>query len=252
MPRPLRILFCGAYYHVINRGRNKQVICHDDKDFETFKYVLRTSAESSSVEVIAYSLMSNHYHLVVKTPKGNLPDFMRQVNSVYTQKYNKRYGGDGSIFKGRYKSILAQDGAYVLKLIHYTHNNPVRAGIVKDCKDYKYSSHNNYLKGEERYWLKFKNTLRTHWKNEINLIGKYKEFMSKSDKEIDAFCENKRIKGLKSMIYGDEEFIDRIKINYLENKHYVGELPRPEVNKKEGGVKAGLEDTYWIKKMKIY
>ncbi len=90
MARSVRILFEGAYYHVINRGQGKRDIYRDKKDYHTFLNVLSYACKIYNVEVIAYCLMSNHYHLLINTPDANLSDFMRQLNGVYTQTFNQR------------------------------------------------------------------------------------------------------------------------------------------------------------------
>ena len=79
----------------------------------------------------AYCLMPSHYHLLIQTPDANLSRCMRHINGVYTQRYNARNGCDGTLFRGRYKSILVEEDAYLLELVRYIHRNPLRAGIMK-------------------------------------------------------------------------------------------------------------------------
>jgi putative transposase len=138
MARPARIIFEGAYYHVINRGQAKRKVYLDKKDYKAFLNVLSDACQIYGVDIIAYCLMGNHYHLLVKTPNANLSDFMRQLNGVYTQIFNRRYKRDGSLFKGRYKANVVQEGSYLLRLIRYIHRNPVRAKMRRRCEDYVY------------------------------------------------------------------------------------------------------------------
>ena len=123
MVRQIRILFEGAYYHVLNRGQGKRDIFLDDNDYKTFLRIIKETCELHEVTIVSYCLMPNHYHLLVHTPHANLPDFMRQLNGVYTQNFNRRYKHDGPLFKGRYKAIVVQEGSYLLQLIRYFHNN---------------------------------------------------------------------------------------------------------------------------------
>ena len=90
MARQLRILFEGANYHIINRGQSKREIFLEDKDYKIFIDILRECCERYKVKIGAYCLMNNHYHLLVHTPDANLSQFMRQVNGLYTQRFNKK------------------------------------------------------------------------------------------------------------------------------------------------------------------
>ena len=170
--------------------------------------------------------MSNHYHLLVHTPNANLSDFMRQVNGVYTQIFNKRYEHDGPLFKGRYKAIVAQEGSYLLRLIRYSHNNPVKAGVVKKNSDYAFSSHNNFIKQEENEWLKFLDLLKIQFKGQKDLKKAYIDFMKKNDDELEEFLQDKSKKAVRAIIFGDETYMDDVKMKYLHGQHMSGEIPQ--------------------------
>ena len=100
MARPLRIEYPGAWYHVMNRGRRGEEIFSDKKDYEAFVVLLRETGEMFDFQVSTYCLMSNHYHLLVRTPSGVLP-CDEQINGVDTQRYNRYHKVDGQLFKGR-------------------------------------------------------------------------------------------------------------------------------------------------------
>jgi len=87
----------------MNRGRRSEEVFSGHKDFKTFIALLKESAELWGVNVSAYCLMTNHYHLLIQTPQGNLSRYMRHLNGVYTQRYNRAHGCDGQLFRGRYK-----------------------------------------------------------------------------------------------------------------------------------------------------
>ncbi|VAX35234.1 hypothetical protein MNBD_UNCLBAC01-1692 [hydrothermal vent metagenome] len=246
MSRQARIIYEGAYYHVINRGQAKRKIYLDKADYKTFLNVLRNACEVYGVRIVAYCLMGNHYHILVHTPDANLPDFMRQLNGVYTQIFNQRHKGDGSLFKGRYKANVVQEGAYLLRLIRYIHLNPVKAKIVEKCADYAYSSHDCYVKGVENNWLRYKGLLRSQLKGKGRLLERYEEYMKMEDAELDEYLNVKKRKTIEAIILGDEEFKDQIKEKYLHEKRMYGEIPQAKRIRTEIVVKKIKEEVLKI------
>ena len=144
MSRPLRIEYPDAWYHVMKRGRRGENIFTYRKDFETFIQLLQESVELWHIRTGAYCLLSNHYHILVQTPLANLSRFMRHLNGVYTQRYNRVHHYDGQLFSGRYKAILVEEDDYLLELVLYIHNNPLRAGMVDEIDQYVWSNHLSY------------------------------------------------------------------------------------------------------------
>lgn len=141
MARPMRIEFNGAVYHITSRGNERKKIFWDDKDRELFLARLGQVHERFHWVVHAYVLMSNHYHLLVETPKANLSRGMRQLNGVYTQEFNRRHGRVGHLLQGRFKSILVEEDNYLLEVSRYIILNPVRAGMVERPEEYRWSSY---------------------------------------------------------------------------------------------------------------
>ena len=84
------------------------------------------------IRVHAYSLMPNHYHLLLETPRGNLSRALRHLDGIYTQRYNRAHGSDGTLFRGRYKAILIDKDSYLLQVVRYIHLNPVQSKIVRE------------------------------------------------------------------------------------------------------------------------
>ncbi len=144
MSRPLRIDYPGAWHHVMNRSRKGTILYHDEEDFLLFLSLVRETSAMYHMNVSSYCLMSNHYHLLVQTEEGNLTRCMRHINGIYTQKYNIRHKCDGTLFRGRYKSVLVQADSYLLELVRYIHMNPVKADLVDTPDTYKWSSHIGY------------------------------------------------------------------------------------------------------------
>ena len=148
MARPLRIEFENALYHVTSRGDGQEDIYMDDEDRLDYLGVLAEVCERFNWVLQAYCLMSNHYHLLIETPDSNLSKGMRQLNGVYTQRFNRKHQRVGHVFQGRYKAILVEKDAYLLELARYMVLNPVRAQMVRSAKDWPWSSFCNVL---ERY-----------------------------------------------------------------------------------------------------
>src|ERR687896_1982709 len=116
MARPLRIEFSGAIYHVTSRGNAREDIWLDDTDRAMFLGVLAKVISRFNWRCHAYCLMDNHYHLLIETLEPNLSKGMRQLNGVYTQRFNRRHGRVGHVFQGRYKAILVERDSYLKEL----------------------------------------------------------------------------------------------------------------------------------------
>lgn len=156
MPRPLRLEFEDAFYHVMSRGRGRQAIFHGHEYYHAFLDCLAQAHERFGAEVHAYCLMGNHYHLLIKTPFANLSRVMRQINGVYTQRYNRLKHTDGPLFRGRYKAIVVDADAYLLQVTRYIHRNPIetQSPLAKTLEHYPWSSYPAYLgKTEAPTWL---------------------------------------------------------------------------------------------------
>jgi len=141
MARPLRLELAGGLYHVTSRGDGREDIYLDDSDREVWLEVFAQVCARFNWVCHAWCQMSNHYHLVIETPEANLAEGMRQLNGVYTQRFNRRHGRVGHVFQGRYKAILVERDAYLLELARYVALNPVRAGMVVGPQDWPWSSY---------------------------------------------------------------------------------------------------------------
>lgn len=158
MARPLRLELAGGLYHVTSRGNGRQDIYLDDGDRQNWLDLLGETCSRFNWACHAYCLMTNHYHIVIETIEGNLSQGMRQLNGVYTQRFDRRHSRVGHIFQGRYKAILVDKDSHLLELARYVVLNPVRAGMANDAADWQWSS---YLATIGRtvppQWL------QTHW-----------------------------------------------------------------------------------------
>ena len=129
MARPPRVDFDGAYHHVMNRGANHQLIFLDDSDRLLFLAVVAEAVSRFGLEVHAYCLMPNHYHLLVRCPNAQLSRAMKHIGQVYTQRFNRRHDRDGALFRGRFHSILVDSERYLDTVARYIHLNPVTGNM---------------------------------------------------------------------------------------------------------------------------
>lgn len=154
MARPLRLEHAGAVWHVTSRGNALQDIFLDDGDREEFLRIVARSVDVFRWTVHGYVLMSNHYHLLLDTPEPNLSRGMRQLNGIYTQRFNRRHQRVGHVFQGRFKAILVEKNTHLLELARYLALNPVRAGMVKSASGWPWSSYRATVGLAERpAWL---------------------------------------------------------------------------------------------------
>lgn len=137
IPRTYRLIENG-YYHIHNRGNNKKPIFKEIEDFLIWKQYLADYKKKYKAKIIAYVLMPNHYHLIIKC--SNLPKIIGVFNSRYAMYFNNKYELSGHLFQDRYKSRLILDEPYMITLIRYIHNNPVRAELAEEALDYEQSS----------------------------------------------------------------------------------------------------------------
>jgi putative transposase len=157
--RALRINYAGAFYHVTCRGNEQRPIYRDRTDHQTFLGQLQHSLDTYGVLLHAYVLMTNHFHLMIETPRGNLSEFMRQVNITYTGYFNRRHHRVGHLFQGRFKAIVVDADSYWLELSRYVHLNPVRlrkyeqhswSRRLQVLRSYRWSSLTGYLQWKKR------------------------------------------------------------------------------------------------------
>ena len=146
MARSIRIEYPGAFYHVMARGNRREVIFADEDDRLFFLKTLGEACAMTGWRVHAWVLMSNHYHLLIKTPEPNLVAGMKWLQNTYTRRFNLRHRLWGRLFGDRYKAVLVEgEGYYYATLLDYLHLNPVRAGLVDlerggSVLDYRWSS----------------------------------------------------------------------------------------------------------------
>ena len=221
MTRPLRIEYSGAVYHVTSRGNARNTIVADDQDRLQFLAVLEHVVKRYNWLCHAYCLMSNHYHLLIETPDANLSIGMRQLNGMYTQKYNRRHKKPGHVFQGRFKAIVVDKENYLLELCRYVVLNPVRTKAVKEPKQWPWSSYQATagLKAAPEY-------LSVEW-----IQGLFGDRKRSAQRRYRAFVEQGmdkaspwgKIQG--QVVLGDDGFTEKVK-ERLADKGQLKEIPR--------------------------
>jgi len=223
MARPLRIEYAGAFYHVTARGNERRRIYYGKADYEKFKTYLEQAEEKYGYLLHCYVLMTNHYHLVIETPMGNLSSVMHYINGSYTNYINIKKRRSGHLFQGRYKAILIDQDSYLLELSSYIHLNPVRAKLVERAEDYPYSSYSAYISKGKNEIVYRDLILGMVSKTKKDAIYNYKNFV---DRAIGAELENPLKNVYAGMILGGTRFIkealNRIKEKDLDREEISG------------------------------
>lgn len=146
MPYRLETIEPHTFYHIYNRGNNKQKIFFEQENYLYFMRLFRKYLEKYDIDLHAYCLMPNHFHLLVQTGiASNVPQMMHDMMIAYVKAINKRYDRIGHLFQNRYKIKPVQSTEYLLHLSRYIHTNPFFAKLVTVAQDWKYSSYKNYI-----------------------------------------------------------------------------------------------------------
>jgi REP element-mobilizing transposase RayT len=215
MARSLRVQFPGAWYHVMNRGASRQRFVLSPEDVAGFLRLVGDLPRRFQAEVHAYCVLSNHYHLLLRTSGANLADAMRHLDGVYTQHFHRRHGTDGALFRGRYRAIVIQAERHLAHVSRYIHLNPVEAGLAGRPEDWPHSSFRGYLDpAAAAPWL--------HTTSILSLFGsiggrqRYRRFVEEGlDRGTRDFYGRSRLRP----VLGDESFREEV-------RRRVGDLPR--------------------------
>ena len=203
--RRARVTYRGAYHHVMNRGYDGNPIFKERKDKEDFLSLLKLYSEKLNIRIFAYCLMANHYHLILENSSGRMSDFLKQLNGNFGGLYRTEHGGKGYVFQGRFKSMLIQDDSYLLLSIAYILNNPVRAGLVSNFREYEWSSASHYFNKNKTLDIVNRSYVEDLFQNQNNLIN----MVNSSNLESLPVIETRVGK-----IIGGEGFISEAKKNF--------------------------------------
>ena len=145
MPRQARRKSESGIYHIMLRGINQQQIFEDREDYEKFLQILKDCKAVSEYKLFAYCLMGNHIHLLIQEDKEPIEQVIKRLATRFVYWYNIKYQRVGHLFQDRFKSEPVEDDAYFMTVIRYIHQNPVKAGLCKNVREYEYSSYKNFF-----------------------------------------------------------------------------------------------------------
>ncbi len=231
MARALRIEFPGATYHVTSRGDHREPIFIDDDDRRELLAVWAQGFERFDAAALAWCFMDNHFHLVVQTRHANLSQLMRQLNGVYTQRFNRRHGSAGHLFQGRFKAILVDRDNYLLEVCRYVELNPVRAALVRDPALWPWSSYRaNTGADDAPPWLDRAGLWGVMLGRDIasrvderRAAQRYRALVA-STRDVNLWEQ-----ALRQQIYlGDEQFVDAMQTRAVPTRRHSSDVPKPQ------------------------
>ena len=223
MARPLRLELAGALYHVTSRGDGREDIFLSDEDRLAWLATLAEVCKRFNWVCHAYCQMTNHYHMVVETPDANLSKGMRQLNGVYTQRFNRSHQRVGHVFQGRFKAILVDKDNYLLELARYVVLNPPRAKMIRRLEQWRWSS---YLatcgQAAKPAWLQVDFVLSQFSSHRARAIARYVAFVHEGAKLPSVWSQ------LQGQVYlGSDAFVAKMQA-LVDKKPALTEIPRAQ------------------------
>lgn len=237
MSRPLRIQYPDAFYHVTCRGNERREIFRHADDRKEFFRLLSRSLNIFEVQLLAYAMMPNHFHLLVCTPKGNLSEFMRHFNISYTGFFNRKYKRTGHLYQGRYKAFLIDENNYLMEVSRYIHLNPLRIKSQKpvgqrlrDLMINDSTSFPGYLQPQNRKsFVQYKIILDYFGGENRNAMNEYQKFVAEGmERDLPSPLE----KGKGTGVVGSDDFIEKIQKTFSKSKgHQRSSREQPALRK---------------------
>jgi len=226
MARPVRIEYPGAVYHIITRGNNRQSIFRDDHDRKKYLERLAYYCEEKEVHLLSYCLLTNHVHLLLETPKGNLSRMMQPFQTSYTVYFNKRHGRSGHVFEQRYKAFVVDKDNYLLQVSRYIHLNPVASKLVQRPQEYKWSSYRAYVQDKTGSGLHREIILDQLGGKGRERVARYREYVEGGVKRGERW---QSLPVIRQAFIGEEPFVRQAKRKAvagsdLKGKYELGEI----------------------------
>jgi putative transposase len=159
MPRPYRVFYPGATYHVHARGNRRGAIFYEDRDYLHYLALLEQVRSTHPFDLHSYCLMTNHLHLQIEISHTPLSQIIKELHSRYAVYFNRKYDYDGHLFQGRYGAKVIESIDYFLGVSRYIHRNPLEACMVGDMANYEWSSYPSYICRKENPHINTKRTL---------------------------------------------------------------------------------------------
>lgn len=178
MPRSNRIDIANGVHHVTQRGFERRNIVLNDTDRGHWWRLFGRIAVRCRWRVFAVALLDNHFHIYLRTPEPNLSEGMRDLDGGYASLFNQIHEREGTLYQGRFKSILIENESHAWELSRYVHLNPYRAGLTRNPFDYPWSSYRFYLAGSRAPdWLDIRTVLAQFSGTEAGARIAYKRFV---------------------------------------------------------------------------
>lgn len=234
MARRLRVQYPGAIYHVMARGNGRQDIVRDDADRDRLQQELGRAAVRCGWLVYAFVILSNHLHVVLKTPQANLARGMQGFLSASANAWARRYRFSGHVFQGRYRTELVEDETYLWTVTRYVHLNPVRARLVDHPAAWRWSSYPGYAHRGRRLERVAHDELLASWEGEFggsDAAGTYRRYVTKGLAEPP---ESPWRDAYQGWVLGSGAFIDRVRAMVR------GQSPTGRQGRREARLLAGL------------
>lgn len=219
MARKPRFHVAGAFYHVMLRGNDGQTIFFSDKERCRMCLLIQEGVEKYGHRIHAFCFMKNHIHLLVQVGNASLSKIIHNLSFRYSQFINRVHQKKGHLFQGRFKAILIEEKNYLLRLLRYIHMNPVRAFLVEDPKDYRWSSHGTYLGQTEFVWITTDHSLGKFADGLGEARLKYRDFVLQQESEDE--LQELRQGFSDGQILGDDKFIENIRNSRVEKAPFA-------------------------------
>ena len=231
MSRPLRICYPGAWYHIIDRCRNKKRLFKTNSDREHFLGLCAQISEVYSAQIHAYCLLDQSIHLLIRTPQANISDCMRHLLSQYTRYFNRQYRCDGALFSGRYKSILIEADEHILQVSRYIHRLPREKNIARAIAHYNWSSYPAYI-GEHKakIWLQRQTIL--DFLAQRNAMAMYRIYVETGqDPELEKFYRKRKLSPVLGSSHFKKQAVDTRAIDTVEVPQAKLLIEKPSIDK---------------------
>lgn len=227
MTRYKRICQPGLIYHVINRSNNGKQIFNDDQDYYQYLDIIYRFKIKYKFKLFSYCLMNNHIHLLIQTSgdKENISKIMQAITVSHTRHYHLKNKTYGHIWQGRFKSPIVSNDNYFLKVMNYIERNPVKAKIVMNVENYKWSSHKLNIRLEDSKLIDRNDNFlfQSLGNDDKQRIDKYKKLISKD-------LDENSINEIKKSFLGNNNFVSeefKCKLNNIEKTFPKRKVGRP-------------------------
>ncbi|MFD2044772.1 transposase [Ornithinibacillus salinisoli] len=186
MARKKRIWMPEYFYHIGSRGNRRDALFREVSDYETFLYILHHVNKASPIELASYCLMTNHFHLLMRSKYLPISKVMSLINKRYADYFNKKYDLTGHVFEKRYFDKPIGDNYGILRISQYIHLNPVEAGIVKNAENYRWSSYRYYLHSKNNRLLTMNTILDSFQGSLVEKREGYRKFVESEELRLEA------------------------------------------------------------------